>query len=127
MATISTKKRNALPSGKFALPAQRKYPIHDAAHVRNAAARLEQAKNGGKISDADYAKAKRAIKAAERRFGIGDAKPKKTRAARGLRVTIDHPQHGRFEIRNMRDGQELVYGPPVALTEVSDSSQATTA
>lgn len=70
MAEISTKQRNALKKSQFALPDQRKYPIHDAAHTRNAAARLAQAKKRGKIGDADFGKARAAIRRAAKRFGI---------------------------------------------------------
>lgn len=70
MAVLPTKKRNALPGGKFALPDTRQYPINDAAHVRNAAARLEQMHKAGKISAPKYARAKRAIARAAKKFGI---------------------------------------------------------
>ncbi len=68
MATIDTKKRNALPDSAFALPATRQFPIHDAAHVRNAAARLEQQKTA--LGPAKYEEAKRAIVKAAKRFGV---------------------------------------------------------
>lgn len=68
MATLPTKKRNALPDNAFALPETRQFPIHDAAHVRNAAARLEQQKDA--LGPAKYAAAKRAIVKAAKRFGI---------------------------------------------------------
>lgn len=41
MATLSTAKRKKLPTGDFALPGHR-YPIPDAAHARNALARVAQ-------------------------------------------------------------------------------------
>ena len=41
MATLTAKKRNALPKSSFALSGGR-YPIHDAAHARNALARVAQ-------------------------------------------------------------------------------------
>jgi hypothetical protein len=68
MATLPTKKRNALPDTAFALPETRQFPIHDAAHVRNAAARLEQQKSA--LGPEKYAAAKRAIVRAAKRFGI---------------------------------------------------------
>ena len=55
------------------------------------------------------------------------AKGKKTKgtkgARRGLRMTIDHPQHGRFEIRHMTDGTkvELAHAPPVLLARGDDA------
>jgi hypothetical protein len=42
MAELSGKKRKALPKQSFAVPGERKYPIHDAAHARNALARVAQ-------------------------------------------------------------------------------------
>lgn len=106
MAKITTKKRNALPKSAFADPANRAYPVHDKAHADNAMARLEQQK--GSMSPAKYASIKRRIRAAQRRFGESPAaKTKGTKGAkRGLRMTIDHPAHGRFEIRHMRDGSQ---------------------
>jgi len=40
MAVLSTKKRNSLPKTSFAIPEERKYPINDIAHARNALARV---------------------------------------------------------------------------------------
>ncbi len=39
-AVLKTKTRNQLPSNAFAIPSERKYPIHDLAHARNALARV---------------------------------------------------------------------------------------
>lgn len=39
LATLTAKARKALPSSAFVFPGARKYPIHDAAHARNALAR----------------------------------------------------------------------------------------
>lgn len=36
---LTTKARNNLPSGDFVFPKERKYPIHDENHARNALAR----------------------------------------------------------------------------------------
>ena len=41
-AVLTTKKRDAIKSGAFAVPGKRKLPIHDCSHARNAAARLNQ-------------------------------------------------------------------------------------
>jgi ADP-ribose pyrophosphatase YjhB (NUDIX family) len=108
---ISADKRNSLPGGKFALPALRKYPIDTAARTRNAAARLEQMHKAGKISDEEYGAAKKRIAAAAKKFGIESRynesahdEPRRAPMAPGrLHVAIDHPQHGHFEIRHMRD------------------------
>ena len=42
MAKLTPKQRNKLPKSQFALPSQRKYPINDKAHARNALARAAQ-------------------------------------------------------------------------------------
>jgi hypothetical protein len=41
MTKITTIGRAALSAGKFAFPAQRKEPLENAIHVRNAVARLD--------------------------------------------------------------------------------------
>lgn len=53
---LTTKTRKALPTTAFALP-NRRYPIHDKAHARNALARVAQ--NG---SPAEKAKVRAAVK-----------------------------------------------------------------
>ena len=42
MAKLTTAMRKALPASDFAEPAQRKYPMPDASHARNALARVSQ-------------------------------------------------------------------------------------
>jgi hypothetical protein len=42
MAELSGKKRKSLSKGQFAIPGERKYPIHDKAHARNALSRVSQ-------------------------------------------------------------------------------------
>jgi len=42
MAKLTSAERNALPSSSFAEPAQRKYPVNDPSHARNALARVSQ-------------------------------------------------------------------------------------
>jgi hypothetical protein len=56
MATLSEKKRDNLPESKFGLPEERKYPMPDKSHARNAKARASQAENAGRISAADEKK-----------------------------------------------------------------------
>lgn len=50
MAKLTAKARNKLPTKKFALPAQKKYPIPDKAHAANAKARATQQYNRGNLS-----------------------------------------------------------------------------
>lgn len=99
MADLTTKQRKRLAASQFALPALRKFPIENAAHVRNAAARIEQEKP--RLTPAQYGSAKRAIAAAAKRFGItlapekksGDASPKP-----GMQVVRRRGLHLRFEL-----------------------------
>tara|TARA_R100000656_G_scaffold24059_1_gene21269 strand:- start:579 stop:779 length:201 start_codon:yes stop_codon:yes gene_type:complete len=42
MAKLTAKQRSKLRKSQFALPAQRKYPINDKSHARNALARAAQ-------------------------------------------------------------------------------------
>jgi hypothetical protein len=80
---ITTKGRKALPDESFALPETRQYPIHDAAHARNAMARLEQ--NKGRLSPEQYAKAHKNILKAYKRFGIKHEGKPVAKGFRGLR------------------------------------------
>ncbi len=64
---LSTATENRLPDSKFAFPEQRKEPLTDAKHVRNAVARFDQVEG---VSDADRDRAWRRIRAAARRFDV---------------------------------------------------------
>lgn len=70
MSELDTDARNKLKPNQFALPDKKKFPVHDADHTRNAAARLAQAKKAGTISDADYSTARGNIRRAAKKFGI---------------------------------------------------------
>jgi hypothetical protein len=67
MTTLSTEKRHALGDRDFAFPAQRKEPLENAAHVRNAIARFDQVKD---VSDAERDTAWSRIKAAAKRYDV---------------------------------------------------------
>ena len=54
-------------SQKFAFPKQRKEPINDARHVRNAVARFDQVEG---VSDADRDAAWRRIRSAARKYAV---------------------------------------------------------
>jgi hypothetical protein len=60
MAKLSSKARNKLPKSSFAEPSDRKYPVNDKNHAKNALARVAQQENKGNISAsaADKVKAK---------------------------------------------------------------------
>ena len=50
MAKITSRARNALPSSKFALPKERKYPVDTPGRAANAKARATQMVAKGKLS-----------------------------------------------------------------------------
>ena len=56
MARLTTAKKNTEPKSEFGLPEQRKYPMPDANHARNAKARASQMEHQGKLSAADKKK-----------------------------------------------------------------------
>jgi hypothetical protein len=53
MSRLTTEERNALPDSAFALPGRR-YPIHDAAHARDALARASEMLHRGELSQDEY-------------------------------------------------------------------------
>jgi hypothetical protein len=64
---MRTRERDKLDSRRFAFTKQRKEPLTDAEHVRNALARFDQVEG---VSDADRDRAWKKIRAAARRFGV---------------------------------------------------------
>lgn len=56
MAKLTAAKKNAEPNKEFGLPEQRKYPMPDASHARNAKARASKMEHEGKLSAADKKK-----------------------------------------------------------------------
>ncbi|MGH8926890.1 MAG: DUF6582 domain-containing protein [Acidimicrobiia bacterium] len=64
---LDSEERNDLPDSAFAFPKQRKEPLTDADHVRNALARFDQVED---VSDADREQAFANIKAAARHYEI---------------------------------------------------------
>ncbi len=59
--------RAALPVTEFAFPKQRKEPLEDASHVRNAIARFDQVEG---VTDAERDAAWQRIRHAAERFGV---------------------------------------------------------
>jgi hypothetical protein len=53
MAELSTRKRNSEPKSEFGLPEERKYPMPDKSHARNAKARASQQKKKGNLTAAE--------------------------------------------------------------------------
>jgi hypothetical protein len=56
MANMTEKKRDSLKSSTFGLPEERKYPMPDESHARNAKARASQQVKKGNLSKADEQK-----------------------------------------------------------------------
>ena len=67
MSELNERQRDHIDSDKFAFPKERKEPIHDAAHVRNAIARFNQVRD---VSDDERDAAWRRIKAAAKKHGV---------------------------------------------------------
>jgi hypothetical protein len=64
---LTTAQKNDLPDRAFAFPQQRKEPLTDARHVRNAIARFDQVEG---VSNAERDRAWRRIRAAARKYGV---------------------------------------------------------
>jgi len=56
MAQLTEKKRDSLKESQFGLPEERKYPMPDKSHARNAKARAAQQKKKGTITAAEEKK-----------------------------------------------------------------------
>jgi hypothetical protein len=67
MSEINEASRKRIDKEHFAFPKERKEPIHDAAHVRNAIARFNQVEG---VSQSERDAAWRRIKAAAKKFGV---------------------------------------------------------
>ena len=64
---MSTAEENDLSKSEFAFPKERKEPLTDARHVRNAIARFNQVEG---VSDSERDQAWRRIKAAAKRYDV---------------------------------------------------------
>jgi hypothetical protein len=67
MSKLDQEDRDDLPKREFAFPKQRKEPLEDAGHVRNAIARFNQVRD---VSDEERDEAWQRILAAARKFGV---------------------------------------------------------
>ena len=56
MAKLTSKKRAKIPSNKFGLPKERKYPVDTKERAANAKARAEQMEKKGKLSSSKKSK-----------------------------------------------------------------------
>ena len=67
MAKLNEKKRHELAGNSFAFPSERKMPLNDAAHVRNASARFNQIEG---VTAAEKKTAKGRIERAAKKQGV---------------------------------------------------------
>ncbi|MEA3001278.1 MAG: hypothetical protein QOH81_66 [Sphingomonadales bacterium] len=67
MAKLKAEDRNHLEKSAFAFPKERKEPLENASHVRNAIARFNQVKG---VSDDERDAAWKRIKAAAKKYGV---------------------------------------------------------
>ena len=67
MAKITEAKREQIGDENYAFPKERKEPIHDAAHVRNAVARFNQVEG---VSDTERDEAWKRIKSAAKKHDV---------------------------------------------------------
>jgi hypothetical protein len=67
MAELSTRQRDKLKDSAFAFPKERKEPLENASHVRNAIARFNQVEG---VSDDERDAAWKRIKAAAKKFDV---------------------------------------------------------
>ena len=64
---LSTAEKDRLPDSDFAFPEQRKEPLSDAAHVRNAIARFDQVEG---VTDEERDRAWKRIRAAAAKYDV---------------------------------------------------------
>jgi hypothetical protein len=67
MAKLTKPVRDRIPGTKFAFPKQRKEPLENASHVRNAAARFDQVKG---VTAAERRAAWKRIQSAAKQHGV---------------------------------------------------------
>jgi len=67
MSKLDQEHKDDIGSGQFAFPKQRKEPLEDASHVRNAIARFKQVKD---VTDEERDEAWARIRTAARKFDV---------------------------------------------------------
>ena len=67
MARLDQAERDKLEGRQYAFPKQRKEPLEDASHVRNAVARFDQVEG---VTDAERDEAWTRIQTAAKKFGV---------------------------------------------------------
>ncbi len=86
---LSTRQQNRMSTSTFAFPKERKEPLNDARHVRNAIARFDQVEG---VTDKERDAAWRRIRAAARKYGVEVT-------ARGWRQLMKGGRTGRSRAR----------------------------
>ena len=66
-AGLNARQKNRMASGTYAFPKERKEPLNDARHVRNAIARFDQVEG---VTESERDAAWRRIRAAARKYGV---------------------------------------------------------
>ena len=72
MAKLTTSVRDRISATRFAFPKQRKEPLENASHVRNAVARFNQVKG---VTEAERRAAWKRIESAAKRYGVEVREP----------------------------------------------------
>jgi hypothetical protein len=72
MAKLTMSVRDRISATKFAFPKQRKEPLENASHVRNAVARFNQVKG---VTEAERRAAWKRIESAAKRYGVEVREP----------------------------------------------------
>jgi hypothetical protein len=67
MSKLDAAQRDAIDARQFAFPKERKEPLENASHVRNAIARFNQVEG---VSDEERDQAWKRIRAAAKKFGV---------------------------------------------------------
>jgi hypothetical protein len=67
MTKLTAASRDRISATKFAFPKQRKEPLENASHVRNAIARFDQVKD---VTEAERRAAWKRIQSAAKRYGV---------------------------------------------------------
>ena len=82
MSKLDTEERKEIPAKEYAFPKERKEPLENAAHVRNAIARFNQVEG---VSEAEKDAAWKRIKAAAKKFNVevNESSRKELKPSRG--------------------------------------------
>jgi len=77
--------RNAMGKQEFAMPSQKKYPINDASHAKNAKARASEMYNKGALSAAEKSTID---KKADKKLGIKEGSKKDEKSDKRIALKV---------------------------------------